>query len=205
LRFPWRASGICRCGQVNYSLFNTRADLAKADLTKEDNRSMLRDPILIPLSHQHQHALALCVRLDRALRQASTVDLDPWQLEVHQLYADEVQFHFAAEEKVLFPAARRFSELVALVKELSGEHERLREYFVHAGQGTMDQAELGTFVKLFSGHIRKEERQLFEAIQKRMRPEELKSLGNDLARALEDAVQVCRLGARPPLTEGGGS
>ena len=166
---------------------------------------MRRDPSLIPLSHQHQHALALCVRLDQALLQPDTFDLDPWRLEVHQLYADEVQFHFAAEEEVLFPAARRFSELVALVEELSGEHELLRKYFVHAGQGTMDQGELATFVELLSGHIRKEERQLFEAIQKQMRPEELKSLGNDLARVLEDAVQVCRLGARPPLPEGGES
>ena len=154
---------------------------------------MLRDPSLIPLSHQHQHALALCVRLDRALLQQGTFALDLWRPEVHQLYADEVQFHFAAEEKILFPAARRFSELVALVEELSGEHERLREYFVRAGQGTMDQDELAGFVQLLSGHIRKEERQLFESIQRLMRPEELKSLGNDLARALEDAVQVCRL------------
>lgn len=154
---------------------------------------MLRDPSLIPLSHQHQHALALCVRLDRALLQTGAFDPDPWQLEVDQLYADEVQFHFAAEEKILFPAARHFSELIALVEELSGEHERLRKYFARAGQGTMDRGELATLVKLLSGHIRKEERQLFEAIQTQMRPEELKWLGNDLARSLEDAVQVCRL------------
>ena len=31
---------------------------------------MLRDRNLIPLSHQHQHALALCVRLDRALQRS---------------------------------------------------------------------------------------------------------------------------------------
>jgi hemerythrin-like domain-containing protein len=190
LRIFWRRSGIGtgRRGQINYSLFNMLADLAK-----EDNESMLRDPSLIPLSHQHRRALGLCVRIERGL-QAADVDLGPWQLEVHQLYADEVQFHFAAEERVLFPAARRFADLVALVEELSGEHERLREYFVHAGQGTMGQDELATFAKLLSGHIRKEERQLFEAMQERMRPEELKSLGNELARALEDAVQVCRLG-----------
>jgi hemerythrin-like domain-containing protein len=122
---------------------------------------MLRDPSLIPLSHQHQHALSLCVRLARAL-QAGAVDLGVWQLEVHQHYANEVQFHFAAEEKVLFPAARRFPELAMLVEELAGEHER----------------------------------QLFEAIQQRMRPEELTSLGNELARALEDTVQACRLNPR---------
>ncbi len=155
---------------------------------------MLRDPSLIPLSRQHQHALALCVRLERAL-QTGAVDLGVWQLEARQHYANELRFHFAAEEKVLFPAALRFPELAALVEDLSGEHQRLREYFAHAGRGTATQGELETFVKLLSSHIRKEEQQLFEAVQKRMRPEELKSLGDELARALEDAVQACRLGA----------
>jgi hemerythrin-like domain-containing protein len=133
------------------------------------------------------------VRLERAL-QATTVDLGAWQLEVHQHYANEVQFHFTAEEKVLFPAAQRFPELAALVEELSAEHERLRNYFLNAEQGTMNHGELEMFAKLLSVHIRKEERQLFESMQKRMRQEELKSLGDELARALEDAVQVCRIG-----------
>ncbi len=153
---------------------------------------MLRDPSLIPLSHQHQHALSLCVRLERAL-EAGTSDLVAWQLEVHQHYANEVQFHFAAEEKVLFPSARRLPELVALVDELIGEHERLRKHFVRAEHTGMDQGELEAFAELLASHIRKEERQLFEAMQKQMRPEELGSLGDELARALEDAVQACRL------------
>ena len=148
---------------------------------------MLRDPSLIQLSRQHHNALALCVRLERAL-QAAALDLGAWQLEVHQHYANEVQFHFAAEEKVLFP------ELAALVEELSAEHERLRNYFLNAEQGTMNHGELETFAKFLSAHIRKEERQLFEAMPQRMRQEELKSLGDELARALEDAVQVCRIG-----------
>jgi len=141
---------------------------------------MLRDPSLVPLSRQHQHALALCVRLERAL-QTGFADLGQWQPEVHQHYANEVKFHFAAEEKVLFPAARRFPELAALVAELSGDHDRLREYFGRAEQGTMNQGELEAFATLLSEHIRKEERQLFEALQKRMQPEELKSLGDELA------------------------
>ena len=153
---------------------------------------MLRDPNLIPLSRQHQHALALCVRIVRPL-QDGAVDLGAWQLEMHQLYADEVRFHFAAEEKVLFPAARRFPDLAALVEELSGEHERLREHFRRAERGAMNQGQLEAFAKLLSLHIRKEEQQLFEAMQTQMRPEELKSLGDELARALEHAEQACRL------------
>ncbi|HEY6302154.1 MAG TPA: hemerythrin domain-containing protein [Terriglobales bacterium] len=155
---------------------------------------MLRDPSLTPLSRQHQHALALCVRIERALR-CSDVDLGAWQLEMRQLYTDEVRFHFAAEEKVLFPTARRFPELVVLVEGLSSEHDQVRELLGRAEQGVMNQVELEAFAKLLSGHIRKEERHLFEAIQKRMEPAALKSLGDELARALEDAVQVCRLNA----------
>jgi hemerythrin-like domain-containing protein len=153
---------------------------------------MLRDSSLVQLSRQHQHALALCVRIERALREGA-VDLAVWRPEIRQHFADEVQFHFAAEEKVLFPVARRFPELAVLVEELTGDHQQLREYFGRADQGTMNPGELETFAKLLSAHIRKEERQLFEAMQERLSPEELKSLGDELARALEDAVQACRL------------
>jgi len=153
---------------------------------------MLRDPSLIPLSHQHHRALALCVRLQRAL-QVGAVDPRVWEAEAHQLYADEIQFHFMAEEAVLFPAARQFPELAALVEELSVEHERLREYFVRAGEGELDEGGLTIFAQLLSGHIRKEERQLFEVMQQRLRPDELKSLGHELERALAGAVRVCRL------------
>jgi len=71
---------------------------------------MLRDKSLIPLSRQHQHALALCVRIDRA-SPVPQDDLAAWQSEIVQHFAQEVRFHFAAEESVLFPGARQFAEL----------------------------------------------------------------------------------------------
>lgn len=111
---------------------------------------MLRDESLIPLSRQHQHALALCVRIERALRK-NLVDLDTWQMEVEQQFEQEISFHFAAEENVLFPVARRLAELVALVEELMEQHVRLREYFARAKERTLDRAELGDLAKLLSG------------------------------------------------------
>ncbi len=58
----------------------------------------------------------------------------------------------------------------------------------------LDEAGLAIFAQLLSsGHIRKEERQLFEVLQQRLRPEELKNLGHELKLALENAVQICRL------------
>jgi hemerythrin-like domain-containing protein len=153
---------------------------------------MLRDKSLIPLSRQHQHALALCVRIERALR-PGRVDLNAWQEKVEQHFAQEIHFHFALEESVLFPRAKLFPELASLVGELSDEHRRLRECFARAHERAMDGGELGTFAQLLSGHIRKEERQLFESLQNLISEEEMQSLGVALELALEEAAQGCRL------------
>ena len=153
---------------------------------------MLRDQNLIPLSHQHQRALALCVRIERSL-DASKVDVHAWQLEIEQHYSQDIQFHFAAEEQVLFPAACRFPELRSLVKELLQEHESLRGFFGRATRREMDRPELGQFAQLLSGHIRKEERQLFEAMQKLMTAGDLADLGRQLELSLQGASQSCIL------------
>jgi hemerythrin-like domain-containing protein len=153
---------------------------------------MLRDKNLIPLSRQHQHALALCVRIDRAL-QAGEVDLIAWREEIRLSFDQEIRFHFAAEEKELFPVAETFSELQPLVKELLAEHAALREYFSQAKSAEIDGANLRSFADLLSTHIRKEERQLFEALQQRMDAASLDALGSALDQALLDASDACLL------------
>jgi hemerythrin-like domain-containing protein len=151
---------------------------------------MLRDPSLIPLSHQHQHALAMCVRIDRAI-QAGNVDLEAWQTEVQQMYEQEIGAHFAAEQQILFPVASRFTELNALVEELLKEHTLLRERFAWAAARAMRPEDLKAFAETLSAHIRREERQLFEGMQKRMAHEELKALGLQLEEALRDWPAGC--------------
>jgi hemerythrin-like domain-containing protein len=153
---------------------------------------VLRDRNLIPLSHQHQHALALCVRLDRAL-QAKDVDLEAWQSEIQAIFEQEIGIHFAAEEKEIFPAARRVPELQPLVDELQVEHTVLRDFFAKAAARSLDHADLPTFVETLAQHIRKEERQLFESLQKAMTAEELSVLGRALNEALKDASDACIL------------
>lgn len=153
---------------------------------------MLRDKNLVPLSRQHQHALALCVRIDRAI-QAADLDMLAWQAEIQQLFVQEVQFHFDAEEQYLFPAAASFPELGHLVDELLSEHALLRNYFGLATQRTMDPAKLHDFAKHLSSHIRKEERQLFEALQRALSPEELTAIGSALDRSLAAATEACAL------------
>jgi hemerythrin-like domain-containing protein len=152
---------------------------------------MLRDKNLIPLSRQHQHALALCVRIDRA--SISEADLNAWQAEITQAFQSEIRIHFAAEEHVLFPAANKFEELNPLVGELLADHDVLRKYFAQAEARQMSAKSLSDFARQMSTHIRKEERLLFEGVQRLMSPEELELLGRNLETALTDAAQICRL------------
>jgi hemerythrin-like domain-containing protein len=157
---------------------------------------MLRDPSLVPLSRQHQHALALCVRIDRAMR-AGPVELARWQAEISRDFEQEIRFHFAAEEQVLFPVARRFSDLGSLADQLTTEHSQLRFLFSRAQEGTMGAAELLEFAEMLPCHIRKEERQLFEGIQKVLSREELAALGVQLEEALKNAVRACQIQSPP--------
>jgi hemerythrin-like domain-containing protein len=155
---------------------------------------MLRDASLIPLSRQHQHALALCVRIDRA-SPIDDADLAAWQAEIAQHFETEIRIHFAAEELALFPAARKFPELNPLVEELLFDHFMLREFFAKAEAHKMSATDLPAFGLLMSTHIRKEERQLFERMQELMNPEELALLGQTLEVALKDSAQACALPA----------
>jgi len=153
---------------------------------------MLRDKNLVPLSRQHQHALALCVRIDRAAPIADA-DLAAWQAEIAQLYQSEISIHFAAEEQALFPAARKFAELIPLAQELFADHAELRGFFANAEARKMSVAELRAFGQQMSAHIRKEERQLFERMQELMTEPELAGLGHSLDDALKNAAQACLL------------
>jgi hemerythrin-like domain-containing protein len=153
---------------------------------------MLRDKNLIPLSHQHQRALALCVRIDRA-QPIPAPDMEAWQAEIGQLFEQEIKIHFSAEENVLFPAARRFRELIPLVEELTSDHVRLREEFSRAGSRLMSEKTLPAFAQQLAAHIRKEERQLFESLQHLMSAAELKAIGVQLEDALKDAAESCIL------------
>lgn len=153
---------------------------------------MLRDKSLIPLSHQHQHALALCVRIDRA-QPIPVADLQAWQTEIERDFANEIKVHFSAEEQVLFPAARQFAELIPLIEELITDHASLREYFLQSEARRISAESLPIFAQQLSTHIRKEERLLFERLQQLMTSKELEALGARLEVSLRDTTQSCVL------------
>jgi iron-sulfur cluster repair protein YtfE (RIC family) len=151
---------------------------------------MLRDKSLIPLSRQHQHALALCVRIDRASPVPDS-DLVAWQTEISLLCQTEIEIHFVAEEKVVFPQAKRFPQFVALVDDLMADHAILRAMFAEAAAQRMSAANLSEVAQQLSVHIRKEERQLFEGLQVVLSTDELALMGQHLHQALAEATPTC--------------
>ena len=151
---------------------------------------MLRDKSLIPLSHQHQRALALCVRIDRA-SPISQSELGAWQAEIAQIFQNEIGIHFVAEEQVVFPAARAFAELIPLVDDLCADHQWLREHFALAISERSSGSDVNLLAQRLSAHIRKEERQLFQRMQELMDREALAALGRKLDVALKDSAQAC--------------
>src|ERR1039458_1819678 len=79
---------------------------------------MLRDPCLIPLSHQHHNALALCVITRRSLAaDSSPGNVAKLARRATDRYELELVNHFEVEEQVLFPACGPIPLIALLVAE----------------------------------------------------------------------------------------
>jgi len=156
---------------------------------------MLRDKNLVPLSRQHQHALALCVRIERASPIPES-ELVAWQLEIAQHFRAEIRVHFEAEEQFVFSRAQEFVELNPLITELLEDHAWMRTRFAEAEAERLSAAEISEFAQRLSEHIRKEERQMFERLQQLMSAEELAVMGRALEEVLKRGEQTCALPAR---------
>jgi hemerythrin superfamily protein len=137
---------------------------------------MLRDKNLISFSHQHQHALALCVRIERAL-QHSEVDMLEWEEEIVRMFDTELELHFESEERYVFPSVARFDEMRELLERLNSDHTRLRVQGMEARQHQLDREGLERFARVLSDHVRAEERLLFEQMQQKLSPTELERIG----------------------------
>ena len=145
---------------------------------------MLRDPCLIPLSHQHHNGLALCVMTRRSLAaNSSPGDVAKLARRATDRYELELANHFEIEEQVLFPACGE----MPLVRELVAEHRRI-EGLIAQLRTAPTGALLEEFCALLSAHIRREENELFEEIQRSLPREVLDRAGSEIDRRV---VRVC--------------
>jgi len=145
---------------------------------------MLRDPSLIPLSHQHHNGLALCVLTRRALAEdGSAENVAKQARRAIDRYELELTNHFEIEEQVLFPACAA----LPIIADLIAEHRTMEGLI--AQLRTRPTAEiLEQFCALLSSHIRREENELFEQAQASLPRQELERLGKEIDRR---AVRIC--------------
>lgn len=144
---------------------------------------MLRDPSLIPLSHQHHNGLALCVLTERSLREdTSPANIDKLARKAIDRYELELTNHFDIEERILFPAIQS-----ALIPGLIADHRQL-EALIGGLRAQPSSALLLEFAALLRSHIRREENELFEEIQRRLPRHVLDSLGKEIDAT---AVRIC--------------
>jgi hemerythrin-like domain-containing protein len=145
---------------------------------------MRRDASLIPLSHQHHNGLALCVLTRRALAADSSPESIGRQARrIIDRFDLELVNHFAIEEEVLFPLCGT----LPLVEELIADHRRLKELAGRLRE-VPDAGLIEEFCALLSSHIRREESELFEQVQRDLPRETLDRAGAEIDRR---AVRIC--------------
>ena len=147
--------------------------------------SMLRDRSLVPLSHQHHNALALCVLTERSLA-ADTSPENRARLATRVINRYEIEMvnHFELEESVLFP---RLPQLQDMVDRLTAEHRQLSGY-VDELRMAPDAEILREFARLLRQHVRLEENEFFQRAQELLPRDALDEIGDVIDRK---AVRVC--------------
>jgi hemerythrin-like domain-containing protein len=138
-----------------------------------------RNPALVPLSHDHHHALAQA----RRLRLTVTGDANE-RLEQAGAFVDffrsETINHFREEEEIVFPLAAKDLRAKPLLERILLEHLQIHALVarlageVAARQVSHDTA--GEVAETLERHIRLEEKELFPLLEEIVPPDRLRNV-----------------------------
>ena len=120
---------------------------------------MKRHPILVPLSHEHHHTLALCARILRHPELNHSADINEHYVGLMP--------HFEHEETMFAPLWHDLNR-DDLRARFENEHAVLRA--MHAAPEYDNPSWNVEFATLLRDHARFEERELFPAIEKLLPP-----------------------------------
>ena len=114
---------------------------------------MKRHPILVPLSHEHHHTLALCARILRNPELNHSADINEHYVGLMP--------HFEHEETMFAPHWQNIP--VAMRERFEAEHAKLRSMM--ANPEYLNEAWNKDFAVTLRDHARFEERELFPAVE----------------------------------------
>jgi iron-sulfur cluster repair protein YtfE (RIC family) len=162
-----------------------RRRVRKEQIDDARSRSVKRDPALIGLSHDHHHALSRA----RKLRRAATADAASALAEAHAFLAffeGETRRHFEQEEQFVFPL---LGSAHPDVRQALDDHATIRTLVAvlaaETGSGVATPEHLVDLATALEAHIRFEERQLFEEVQRRTDPSVMESVSRRLREGTE--------------------
>jgi hypothetical protein len=134
---------------------------------------MKRVSELQALSQDHHHALVLARKAKKAGSGEDGFSTRDMWADIEARFKTELEPHFQIEESLIASNLETQGEF-QLVKRLYEEHEALRQFLI-PGSGRTS-ADLQSFGELLEKHIRFEERELFEAAQNSLSPDELRAV-----------------------------
>lgn len=132
------------------------------------NKPLKRDESLIPFSREHHHSLLLGWKIRKGLKKG--VDVKRMKKYNDWFFKNHIKPHFDDEEKYIFPILGKDHELI---KKALSEHRRLKRLFNEKNdlEKTLHHIE-----EELDRHIRFEERELFQEVQKVATQEELDTI-----------------------------
>jgi hemerythrin-like domain-containing protein len=127
---------------------------------------MQRSPALQPLSREHHSALKLARACERAAGSSDEAEVGRVCRRAIAACASELKAHFETEEQALLPLLNGTPEQ-PLAERTLAEHRQLHAML--DGLQRNDAATLDRFGKCLAAHVRFEERELFPALENRMK------------------------------------
>lgn len=129
---------------------------------------MKRHAALQNLSREHHQALKLARLAQFAADSGSPLAIAQAAATITERFPEELESHFLSEEADLLPALAARGEQ-ALVERTLAEHEALRQF--NRQLARPDAATLARFGTMLREHVRFEERELFETLQRLLYPD----------------------------------
>lgn len=143
-------------------------DLENDNKIMEHKKPIKRHEALKPLSRQHHFGLLFSWKLRKGF--SEKVEIERLQNYAKWFFKEEIQPHFQAEEKYIFPILGNENELVQRALK---DHRRIKRLFTDTETPSKS---LSILEEELDAHIRFEERILFNEIQKEATQEQLQKL-----------------------------
>lgn len=156
---------------------------------------MQRDPRLILLSREHHHALVMSLRIERELPGASVTEMGALYSDLLRFWSAGLLPHFSAEnECMLARIAKRDDPGLKHAGRLQRDHreiEDLVEAMRVARTADDRRVALERFGIQLRDHIRWEERELFDWMQRMLSTDDMDAIGAYLEEHLPPEPVAC--------------